>query len=123
MVVINRALAKKYFPEEDPIGKKIGDTDLSPKSLTEIIGIVEDVKDGSLDSEIWPAVYYPFNQSNETYLSLVARTSQSEKSLLPTMVAAVHEIDPGIGTLDEATMADRINDSPTAYIHRSSAHG
>jgi predicted permease len=121
VVIINQALTRKYFPGQDPIGQKIGDTDLSPKSLKEIIGIVEDVKDGSLDSDIWPAVYYPFNQSTDTYFSLVVRTSQSEKSLLPTLVAAVHEIDPGIGTLDEATMADRINNSPTAYLHRSSA--
>jgi len=49
------------------------------------------------------------------------RTSQAEKSLLPTLVATIHEIDPGIGTMDVATMADRINDSPTAYLHRSSA--
>jgi macrolide transport system ATP-binding/permease protein len=121
VVIINQALARKYFPGQDPIGKKIGDTDLSPKSLTEIIGIVEDVKDGALDSVIWPAVYYPFNQSPDGYFSLVVRTSQAEQSLLPTLVAAVHEIDPGIGTLDEATMADRINNSPTAYLHRSSA--
>ncbi len=121
VVLINQALARKYFPGEDPVGKKLGDTDLSPKSLTEIIGIVEDVKDGSLDSEIWPAVYYPFNQNSDTYFSLVARTSQDEKSLLMSLAAAVHEIDPGIGVSDIATMADRINESPSAYLHRSSA--
>jgi macrolide transport system ATP-binding/permease protein len=121
VVLINQALARKYFPGQDPIGKKIGDTSLSEKSIAEVIGIVDDVKDGSLDSEIWPAVYYPFNQNTDNYFSLVVRTSQNEQSLLPTMVAAIHEIDPGIGTRDESTMIDRINDSPTAYMHRSSA--
>lgn len=121
VVLINQALARKYFPGEDPIGKMMGDTSLSPTSLTEIIGIVEDVKDGSLDSETWPAVYYPFNQNSDTFFSLVARTSQDEKSLLTSLVAAVHEVDPGIGTTDVATMSDRINQSPSAYIHRSSA--
>jgi len=121
VVIINQTLANKYFPGEDPIGKRIGDTELSPKSIKEIVGIVEDVHDGALDSEIWPAVYYPFNQSTDTDFSLVARTSQDEATLLPTLVAAVHEIDPGIGTVNEATMTDRINDSPTAYLHRSSA--
>jgi macrolide transport system ATP-binding/permease protein len=121
VVIINQALARKYFPGEDPIGKKIGDTDLSPKSITEIIGVVDDVKDGSLDSEIWPAVYYPFNQNSDPYFSLVVRTSQAEQSMLPTLVGAVHELDPGIGTMNEATMIGRINDSPTAYLHRSSA--
>jgi macrolide transport system ATP-binding/permease protein len=121
VVIINETLANKYFPGEDPIGKRIGDIELTPKSIKEIIGVVEDVKDGALDSEIWPAVYYPFNQNPDTYFSLIVRTSQDEKSLLPTLVAAIHEIDPGIGTLNEATMTERINDSPTAYLHRSSA--
>jgi len=121
VVIINQALARQYFPGEDPIGKKIGDTDLSAKSLSEIIGIVEDVKDGSLDSEIWPAVYYPFNQSPDTFFSLVVRTSQAEQSVLPAMVAAVHQIDPDLGTMGEATMTQRINQSPSAYLHRSSA--
>ncbi len=121
VVIINQTLARKYFPGEDPIGKKIGNTELSPKSIREIIGVVEDVHDGALDAETWPAVYYPFNQDTDTFFSLVARTSQAEGTLLPTLVAAVHEIDPGIGTMNEATMADRINNSPTAYLHRSSA--
>ncbi len=121
VVIINKTLAEKYFPGEDPIGKKIGDTELTPKSIKEIVGVVDDVKDGSLDSQIWPAVYYPFNQSPDTEFSLVARTSQDEASLLPTMVAAIRELDPGIGTMDEATMTGRISNSPTAYLHRSSA--
>jgi len=121
VVVINHALAGKYFPGEDPIGKKIGDTSLTPKSIKEIIGVVEDIKDGSLDSEIWPAVYYPFNQSPDPSFSVVVRTSQAEQFLLPTLVAAVHQIDPGIGTMNEATMNARINDSSSAYLHRSSA--
>jgi macrolide transport system ATP-binding/permease protein len=121
VVIINKTLAEKYFPGEDPIGKKIGDTELTPKSIKEIVGVVDDVKDGSLDSQIWPAVYYPFNQSPDTEFSLVARTSQDEASLLPTIVAAIRELDPGIGTMDEATMTGRISNSPTAYLHRSSA--
>lgn len=121
VVVINQALARKYFPGEDPIGKEVGDTSLTPKSIYEIVGVVEDVKDGSLDSEIWPTIYYPFNQSPDPYFSLVVRTSQDEGSVLPAIVAAIHEIDPGIGALKETTMAHRINDSPSAYLHRSSA--
>ena len=121
VVIINQTLARQYFPGEDPIGKKIGDTELSPKSLSEIVGVVEDIKDGSLDSQIWPAVYYPFDQSTDTYFSVVIRTTQAEESILPTAVAAIHEVDPGIGTMDITTMSNRINDSPSAYLHRSSA--
>ena len=121
VVMINQTLANKYFPGEDPIGKRIGDTELTPKSIKEIVGVVEDVKDGSLDSEIWPAVYYAFGQETDTYFSVVARTSQDEASLLPALVAAIHEVDPGIGAIDETTMTAKINDSPSAYLHRSAA--
>ncbi len=121
VVIINQTLAKRYFPGEDPIGKKIGDTELSPASIVEVVGVVEDVKDGSLDSEIWPAIYYPFNQSTDTYFSLVVRTVQAAQSLLPTLDAAIRQIDPGIGTMDELTMSQRIENSQTAYLHRSSA--
>lgn len=121
VVVINEALAKKYFPGQDPIGQKIGDNALTLNSIKEIVGVVDDLKEGSLDSEIWPAIYYPFNQSPVTYFSLVVRTSASEQALLPSVITLVHQIDPGIGTLNEATMTARINDSPMAYAQRSSA--
>jgi macrolide transport system ATP-binding/permease protein len=121
VVIINQTLAKKYFPGEDPIGKKIGDTELSPKSLREVVGIVEDIRDGSLDQEIWPAVYYPFAQSADTFFNVVVRTSQAEAALLPSIVNAIHEVDPGIGTMQEMTMTGKINNSPSAYMHRSSA--
>lgn len=121
VAIINETLAKRYFPGQDPIGKKIGDTELTPSSISEIIGVVEDVKDGSLDAPIWPAIYFPFNQNPDTYFDLVVRTSQAEASILQVLGSSVHEVDSGIGTLDESTMTDRINNSATAYIHRSAA--
>jgi predicted permease len=121
VTMINKALARLYFPGEDPVGKKFGDTELTPKSLREIVGVVDDVKEGSLDSEVWPAEYDPINQNAENYISLVVRTSQDEKLILPALVGAIHEIDPGIGAMNEITMVQRINESQTAYLHRSSA--
>jgi macrolide transport system ATP-binding/permease protein len=121
VVIINQSLAQKYFPAEDPIGKKIAHYDLDPKSISEVVGVIDDVKDGSLDSEIWPAVYYPWKQHPDNDFSLVVRTWQKEGSVLQSMVRAIDEIDPGIGTSDETTMINRINNSPTAYLHRSSA--
>jgi len=121
VVIINQALAKKYFPGEDPIGKQFGDSNLSPSSIRQIIGVMDDIKEGSLDSDIWPAEYLPFNQSPDTYFSVVVRTSQAPDSVLPALSAAVHRIDSNVGTIDEATMAERINGSPSAWLHRSSA--
>jgi len=121
VVIINQAFAKKYFAGENPIGQRMGDTALSEKSMAEIVGVVSDVKEGALDSETWPAEYFPINQSPDTFVSLAARTSQDEATLLPAMTAAVRRIDPGIATLGETTMEMSIADSPTAYMHRSSA--
>jgi predicted permease len=121
VTMINKALARQYFPGEDPVGKKFGDTELTPKSLREIVGVVDDVKEGSLDSEVWPAEYDPINQNADNYISLVVRTTQDEKLILPALVGAIHEIDPGIGVRNEITMAQRISESQTAYLHRSSA--
>jgi predicted permease len=121
VAVINEALAKQYFPGEDPIGKRFGDGDLTPNSLREIIGVVENIREGSLDSTIWPAEYLPFNQSPDTFFAMVVRTSQAEQSVLPALSQAVRAIDPGIGIASEDTMIGRIDDSQTAYLHRSSA--
>jgi predicted permease len=121
VVIINQTMAKKYFPGEDPIGKTIGEARDWPKSLREVVGVVEDIRDGSLDAEIWPAIYYPFDQSPNTEFNLVVRTSQSEASLLPSLVAAVHEVDPTAGTMNEMTMDNKINQSASAVLHRSSA--
>ncbi|MBV8629973.1 MAG: ABC transporter permease [Silvibacterium sp.] len=122
VIIINQALAKRYFPGEDPIGKVIGDTELDPKSLRHIVGVVDDIRESQLNEEIWPAVYYPFNQGPDTYFDIVVRTSQAEQALLPELVATVHKIDPNIGTRDPLTMKQIINNSPAAYIQRSAAY-
>ena len=121
VVVINQTLANKYFPGEDPIGRQIGDTTLSPKSIKTIIGVIEDFKDGALDSEIWPAEYFPFNQDPSTYFVLMARTSQRPEAVLAELGPAIHRLHPDVGSSGEATMESRIDNSMTAYLHRSSA--
>jgi predicted permease len=121
VVIVNKSLADKYFPGEDPIGKQIGDTALSPKSIWTIVGVVDDVREGPLDSEIWPAEYHPFNQDPNTFFQIVARTSQSPEAVLRSLTPAIHRLHPDVGTFGEATMTARINTSMTAYLHRSSA--
>lgn len=120
VIIINRKLADLYFPGEDPIGKQIGDTELSAKSMRQVVGVVDNIKEGSLDEEIWPAVYIPFEQSPSTYFSVLLRTSQAPEAMIPSLLTAVHQAAPDFATLDEDTMARRIEDSQAAYLHRSS---
>jgi predicted permease len=121
VVIINQALARKYFSGQDPIGKQFGDLGLSPKSIKQIVGVVDDIREGSLDAEIWPAVYYPFNQATDDYFQIAVRTSQSELSLIPTVKAVIHEIDPGIVAFGGGSMTEQIRNSQAAYMHRTSA--
>lgn len=120
VAVINQNFAKKYFPGEDPIGQRFGNPKLDPKSIMEIIGVIDDIREGPLDSEIWPAYYYPFNQEPETNFSVVVRTAQADQSLIPTVSAAIRGIDSRINIANESTMMQRVNNAPTVYLRRSS---
>jgi macrolide transport system ATP-binding/permease protein len=121
VVIINRALAEHYFSREDPLGKQIGDTELSSKSLKEIVGIVDNIREEGLDDEIQPAMYVPFNQDPDSGFDLVVRTAQSPQAILPSLSQAIHEVDPDVVTVHPVTMEDRIHDSSAAYTHRSAA--
>jgi predicted permease len=122
VVIINRALASKYFPGEDPIGKQIAYALSSPAEPMEIVGVINDIKEEPLDSEVFPTVYVPFEQDPTDYFSLVVRTRQAnEQRIFPALVAAIHGIDPGIAVFDEKSMTHRINESQAAYLHRCSA--
>ena len=83
--------------------------------------MVADIKEGSLDSEIWPAEYVPFDQDPSSFFSVVARTSHDAAAVLPEMTAAIRAVDAEVGTRRDAVMRERIDDSPSAYIQRSSA--
>jgi len=122
VVIVNKTFVRKFLGDQDPIGKKLGNTSLAPESLREIVGVVDDIREGSLDSEIMPAEYVPFDQGPDTYMTVLVRTSQSEASVLPVLAAQIHQIDPGLGTLNETTMMQRISESSTAYLHRSAAY-
>ncbi len=119
VAVINQTFAKKYFPGEDPIGQRFGWTDLKPEWILEIIGVVDDIREGPLDSEIWPAYYYAFNQRPEAEFAVMVRTSQGEQSLIPTVVDAIHRIDSRINISSQTTMTARVNNAPTIYLRRS----
>jgi predicted permease len=122
VIIINEAFAKKYFPGEDPIGKRVADIKLSPKSIREVVGVVADFKDAGLDQEQWPTEYFHFNQNTDTYFSLIARTRQDEQAILPELAPAIHKVSLAAGVEEGSTMMQRINDSQTAYIHRSAAY-
>jgi macrolide transport system ATP-binding/permease protein len=121
VAVINQTLAKKYFPNEDPIGQKIGNSEGGHPSVWEIVGVVDDVREGPLDVETWPAEYFPLNQTRDHSFSLAVRTRQDPATLLALLVSTLHEIDPNLGVSQEATMSANIDATQAALLHRFSA--
>jgi macrolide transport system ATP-binding/permease protein len=121
VAIVNKAFTKAYFPGQDPIGKRIGNTELAPESIKEIVGVVDDVREASLDDQIVPAVYYPIEQNVDRQFNLVVRTSRSDKRLLALLAPTIHKIDPAIGVVEQETMMQHITGSQAAYLHRSAA--
>jgi predicted permease len=121
IATINRALARQYFPGEDPVGMRINYDGAQPDQAMQIVGQIDDIMEGPLDSAARPAIYVPLDQRPRPFFSIVARTSVDAKSVLPMLTATIHEIDPGIAVSGAATMEQRIHDSPPAYLHRASA--
>ena len=122
VVEVNQAFAQKYFPGEDAVGKRFGDTELTPASLREIVGVVENFRDASLDEDQWPAEYEPFDQDPSGYFSIVLRTSQDPATILPTLTSMIHSVSPAVSVDWLRTMQELIDDSQAAYIHRSAAY-
>jgi predicted permease len=120
VAIVNQALVRKYFAGEDPIGKQLAYVSIPEKPL-EIVGVVEDVKEGPLDEAIPPVLYIPFEQEVKDNFALVVRTGVSEESLLPQLAATIRQIDPAIVSYRGVTMMEKIHDSQSAYLHRSSA--
>ena len=121
VAVINETLARRYFPGEDPVGKKIADTEGGHPTVWEIVGVVGDVREGPLDVEMWPAEYFSINQTHDHFFNVAVRTRQDAGSLLPLLVSTLHHVDPNLGVSDESTMREKIDLTQTALLHRFSA--
>ncbi|MFN8090894.1 MAG: ABC transporter permease [Vicinamibacteria bacterium] len=120
VAIVNRALARRYFPGEDPLGKQLSFLSDPPVPM-EIVGVVDDVREGPLDAAVPPALYLPLYQSTGNYLGVVVRAAQADAGLLRAMSATVRGIDPEIAVVATQTMRERVDLSPSAYLHRSSA--
>jgi predicted permease len=118
VVIINQAMAKQYFPGEDPVGKRIGPDDKTPQL---IVGVISDIQEGQLDAAPRGAMYLPFRQHPSESFVVLVRTAQQDQSLLSTLEATLHQIDGGMAIYEPMTMEEKIHDAPSTYLHRSSA--
>src|SRR5260370_33064442 len=85
-------MARRYFPDEDPIGKRINVTN-GPQIYREIVGIVGDVKHYGLDKETPAQTYEPLLQQPFGFMSLVVRSAGDPATLGPAIRSEVLSID------------------------------
>ena len=92
VAIINETLARQFFPNEDPIGKRINITN-GPDTWREIVGIVRDIKQYGADKATSAQSYEPFAQKPFGSLNVVVRTSGSSAALLGALRPAVYAVD------------------------------
>ena len=107
--VINQALARKFFPNEDPIGKRIAATG-SAQMMT-IVGIVGDCRLDGMDSEALPELFMPMAYQPTANAWLIARARGDTDSIAGAVRRVVHEVDSEVGIADFRTMTDVVGDS------------
>jgi putative ABC transport system permease protein len=114
VVIINEALARRYFPNEDPIGKQIKlGRYIEDTPLHTVVGIVGNIKHRGLDSEFEPEFYYPYPQTPMRFSSIVARTQGDPLSLATAIRNAMSEVDKEQPLARPRTMEMAISDSVT----------
>ena len=104
VILINEALARKHFPNEDPIGKRLDVQMFENPTPTEIIGVVGNVRYDSLIDEAPPAVYFPHPELAYPFMTLVIRTDGEPTAIAPAVQREIRAIDPNQPVSDVRTM-------------------
>jgi putative ABC transport system permease protein len=107
VTIINVAMAEKMFPGRDPLGKRIRSW-RDENVLRTIVGVVGNVARYSIDDEVRPTVYIPFEQGNWTLQGLTIRTSSDPQALASMIRAEVWNIDPDLPVTRIETMEERL---------------
>ena len=104
VILINEALARLHFPNEDPIGKRLDVAMFEKPTPAEIIGVVGNVRYDSLIDESPAAVYFPHPDLAYPFMSLVVRTEGEPATIAPAVQREIRSLDPNQPVSDVRTM-------------------
>jgi putative ABC transport system permease protein len=99
VAIINRAMARRIWPGQDPVGKRVrwssGPWSNGEPQWMRIVGVVGDVKQYGLEAEEHLAIYVPYAQKNPAWrwLSLVVRTEADPATLAQPVTGSIHTVD------------------------------
>jgi predicted permease len=118
VIILDRWLAERYFPDEDPIGKRMlygtvpGMEEDEEPFLYTIVGVVGDIRQNDLtESTHVGAYYFTYKQRPIGFQTLVVRTPVQPTSLTATIRQVVSRIDPDLPFYYPETMAERVAES------------
>jgi putative ABC transport system permease protein len=104
VILINEALARKHFPNQDPIGQRLDVAMFENPTPAEIIGVVGNVRYDSLIDEAPPAVYFPHPDLAYPFMTLVVRTDGDPTAIAPAIQREIRALDPNQPLSDVRTM-------------------
>jgi putative ABC transport system permease protein len=119
VLVISELLASQVFPNEEPLGKRL--IMMMEKDPWEIIGVVGDIRHRSLESQPFPAMYMPSNQTGGT--NLVIRTQGDPANLAAAVRKEVQAIDPDQPVAAVRTMDEWVDTSVAQPRYRTALLG
>ena len=122
VVVISDALARRYFPGEDPIGQRLkhGGPSLN-NPYAEIIGVVADVKYEGLSEQDVPVYYESADQYSSRPMWLAVRTAGPARQWLAAIQAGIRAIDPNVPVARAGSMEDALHESVSLPQFRTTA--
>ncbi len=112
VVVVDKVLVDRYWPGQDPLGKRIsrGGDDKNPL-IWIIVGVVAPIKFQSLEEDVKKeTIYFPFAQNPDTNLTLVVKTDGDPTLLAASVREAVRAADPELPVFDIKPMQQRMNE-------------
>ncbi|HEU5218948.1 MAG TPA: FtsX-like permease family protein, partial [Gemmatimonadales bacterium] len=111
VVVVNAAAARRFWPDEDALGKRIGVGQGGFADTATVVGVVGDVRFGTVDSLEKADVFIPYGQSPSSRMIVFIRTSGDPVTLAPSARAAIREIALGVPVYDLRPLTDRVADA------------
>jgi predicted permease len=106
VAIINESMARKVFPNEDPVGKRFRFGNEGPYS--EVIGLARDGKYRGLREEPLLCVYEPFFMRYRAEMNLLVRSDQDSKALLGQIRNELGAIDPTIPVFNVRTLEEQV---------------
>jgi putative ABC transport system permease protein len=113
-VIVNEELAQRYWPGEDPIGKRLQIAQEKTR-WREVVGVVGNAKLSGLEAKVEPAIYLPLSQNTWPHAlrtsSLVVRTKADPQGVTAALRQELRAIDPTLPITQVRTMAEILDDS------------